>query len=245
MQSILYVGGGADTVTSAAYDADWPLVPGDNLIKFMVTSPDGSANQDLQDPRQQGRLNRRDAGIPEPRRQHHEHPCCGHAVAAFNPVTTAYTATVGAAVTSVTLTGIQNHDGATISNDPGPDLMSGVATVGPWAGESVINIDLTAEDGATTKRYTVTAERILTVNFDSADYSVNEGGSVQVSVTLNGVPGNEVRADLSTTLQGATTPTSEACRNTSRLRVPMRVPIRSRPSISLRGPTSPVTPVRA
>ena len=109
-------------------------------------------------------------------------------------------------MTSVTLTGIQNHDGATISNDRGPDVTSGEATVGPWAGESVINIDLTAEDGATTKRYTVTAERILTVNFDAAAYSVDEGESVQVSVSLDGVPGNEVRANLSTTLQGATTP---------------------------------------
>ena len=125
---------------------------------------------------------------------------------AFNSATTAYTATVGPAVTSVTLTGIQNHDGATISNDQGPDVTSGEATVGPWAGESVINIDLTAEDGATTKRYTVTAERILTVNFDAAAYSVDEGESVQVSVSLDGVPGNEVRANLSTTLQGATTP---------------------------------------
>ena len=85
-------------------------------------------------------------------------------------------------------------------------MTSGEATVGPWAGESVINIDLTAEDGATTKRYTVTAERILTVNFDAAAYSVDEGESVQVSVSLDGVPGNEVRANLSTTLQGATTP---------------------------------------
>ena len=123
---------------------------------------------------------------------------------AFDPATTAYTASVGAAVTSVTLTGIQNHSGATISNDEGPDMRTGVATVGPWAGQSVINIDLTAEDGSTTKRYTVTAQRILTVNCDAATYSVNEGGSVQVSVSLDGVPGDEVRADLSTTLQGAT-----------------------------------------
>ena len=205
VQSIMYVGGNEDTDTTA-YDAVWPLVPGDNLVKFMVTSPDGSrtkiykihVNKDASTDATLESLSLVDSTTST--------PVAVTLSPAFNPVTTAYTATVGAAVTSVTLTGIQNHDGATISNDPGPDLMSGVATVGPWAGESVINIDLTAEDGATTKRYTVTAERILTVNFDSAAYSVNEGGSVQVSVTLNGVPGNEVRADLSTTLQGATTP---------------------------------------
>ena len=108
-------------------------------------------------------------------------------------------------MTSVTLTGIQNHSGAAISNDQGPVLMSGEAPVGPWAGQFEINIDLTAEDGSTTKRYTVTTQRILTVNCDSAAYSVNEGGSVQVSVSLDGVPGNQVRADLSTTLQGGAT----------------------------------------
>ena len=202
VQSIMYVGGSEDTVTTA-YDAVWPLVPGDNLIKFMVTSPDGSRTKIYKihvnkDPSTDATLS--DLTLVDNN---------GAAITlspAFNSATTAYTATVGPAVTSVTLTGIQNHDGATISNDQGPDVTSGEATVGPWAGESVINIDLTAEDGATTKRYTVTAERILTVNFDAAAYSVDEGESVQVSVSLDGVPGNEVRANLSTTLQGATTP---------------------------------------
>ena len=203
--SIMYVGGIEDTNTTA-YDAVWPLVPGDNLVKFMVTSPDGSrikfykihVNKDAATDATLESLSLVDSTTST--------PVALTLSPAFNPATTTYTASVGAAVTSVTLTGIQNHDGATISNDGGPDLMSGVATVGPWAGESVINFDLTAEDGVTTKRYTVTAERILTVNFDAAAYSVDEGESVQVSVSLDGVPGNEVRANLSTTLQGATTP---------------------------------------
>ena len=41
VQCIMYAGGNENTVTTA-YDAVWPLVPGDNLVKFMVTSPDGS-----------------------------------------------------------------------------------------------------------------------------------------------------------------------------------------------------------
>ena len=240
VQSIMYVGGSEDTVTTA-YDAVWPLVPGDNLIKFMVTSPDGSrtkiykihVNKDAATDATLESLSLVDSTTST--------PVAVTLSPAFNSATTAYTATVGPAVTSVTLIGIQNHDGATISNDRGPDVTSGEATVGPWAGESVINIDLTAEDGATTKRYTVTAERILTVNFDAAAYSVDEGDLVQVSVSLDGVPGNEVRANLSRRCRARSRQTSEACRNTSRLRVPMR----SRPSISLRGPTSPVTLVRA
>ena len=203
VQSIVYVGGDEDTNTTA-YDAVWPLVPGDTLVKFMVTSPDGSRTKFYKIHVD------KDAATDATLESLSLVDSTGTPVAVtlsptFDPATTVYTASVGADVTSVTLTGIQNHGGATISNDRGPVLMSGEATVGPWAGESVINIDLTAEDGSTTKTYTVTAERILTVNFDSATYSVNEGGSVQVSVSLNGVPGNEVRADLSTTLQGATT----------------------------------------
>ena len=204
VQSIVYVGGNEDTVTTA-YDAVWPLVPGDTLVKFMVISPDGSrtkiykihVDKDAATDATLESLSLVDSTTNS--------PVALTLSPAFDPATTVYTASVGPAVTSVTLTGIQNHNGATISNNRGPVLTSGEATVGPWAGETVINFDLTAEDGSTTKTYTVTAERLLTVNFDSAAYSVNEGGSVQVSVSLNGVPGNEVRANLSTTLQGATT----------------------------------------
>ncbi len=204
VQSIMYINGDEDTDTTA-YDAVWPLVPGDTLVKFMVTSPDGSqvkfykihVEKDAATDATLESLSLVDSTT--------SNPVAVTLSPAFDPATTAYTASVGADVTSVTLTGIQNHNGATISNDRGPVLMSGEATVGPWAGESVINIDLTAEDGSTAKTYTVTATRILTVNFDSATYSVNEGESVTVSVSLDGVPGNEVRADLSTTLQGATT----------------------------------------
>ena len=204
VQSIMYVGGSEDTVTTA-YDAVWPLVPGDNLIKFMVTSPDGSRTKiykihvakDAATDATLESLNLVDSTTST--------PVAVTLSPAFNSATTAYTATVGPAVTSVTLTGIQNHDGATISNDLGPDTLSGQATLDTWAGESDIEIDVTAEDGATTKRYTVTAERILTVNFDAAAYSVDEGAMVEVSVLLNGAPGDSVRADLSTARQGGAT----------------------------------------
>ena len=201
LQSIMYVGGSEDTDTTA-YDAVWPLVPGDNLIKFMVTSPDGSRTKIYKihvnkDPSTDATLesltlvdNNGTAITLSP---------------AFNSATTEYTASVGAAVSSVTLTGTQNHDGATMSNNLGPDTLSGQATLDTWAGESDIEIDVTAEDGATTKRYTVTAERILQISFGSAAYSVDEGAMVEVSVLLDGAPGDSVRADLSTARQGGAT----------------------------------------
>ena len=124
---------------------------------------------------------------------------------AFNSATTAYTASVGAAVSSVTLTGTQNYSGATMSNNLGPDTLSGQATLDTWVGESDIEIDVTAEDGVSTERYTVTAERTLQISFGSAAYSVDEGAMVEVAVLLNGAPGDSVRADLSTARQGGAT----------------------------------------
>ena len=201
VQSIMYVGGSEDTVTTA-YDAVWALVPGDNLIKFMVTSPDGSRTKIYKihvnkDPSTDATLS--DLTLVDNN---------GTAITlspAFNSATTEYTASVGAAVSSVTLTGTQNYSGATMSNNLGPDTLSGQATLDTWAGEFDIEIDVTAEDGATTKRYTVTAERTLQISFGSAAYSVDEGAMVEVSVLLNGAPGDSVRADLSTARQGGAT----------------------------------------
>ena len=201
VQGILYVGGVEDTV-SAAYDAVWALVPGDNLIKFMVTSPDGSQTKIYtihvnKDPSTDATLS--DLTLVDNN---------GTAITlspAFNSATTEYTASVGAAVSSVTLTGTQNYSGATMSNNLGPDTLSGQATLDTWTGELDIEIDVTAEDGVSTKRYTVTAERTLQISFGSATYSVDEGAMVEVSVLLNGAPGDSVRADLSTTGQGGAT----------------------------------------
>ena len=201
VQSILYVGGVEDTV-SAAYDAVWPLVTGDNLIKFMVTSPDGSRTKIYKihvnkDPSTDATLS--DLTLVDNN---------GTAITlspAFDSATTEYAASVGAAVSSVTLTGTPNYSGATMSNNLGPDRLSGQATLETWAGESAIEILVTAEDGVSTKLYTVTAERILQISFGSATYSVDEGAMVEVSVLLNGAPGDSVRADLSTTEQGGAT----------------------------------------
>ena len=199
------------------------------------------ANQVLQNSRQQGRRHRRDAGIPEPRRQHHEHPGCAHAVARLQP-----------SHDYIHRLGGRRRDQRHADRNPEPRRRNHIER--RWSGSDVgcgnrgtvgrrIR-DQFRSDGRGRRHYEALHGHRRTHpdrQFDAAAYSVDEGESVQVSVSLDGVPGNEVRANLSTTLQGATTPDFEACRNTSRWRVPMR----SRPSISLRGPTSPVTLVRA
>ena len=215
VESILYVGGVEDTNTTA-YDAVWPLVPGDNLVKFMVTSPDGNKTKIYKI--HVDKAASTDATLSALTFVDNT----GTAITlspAFNSATTEYTASVGAAVTGVTLTGTENHSGATTSNNQGPDLMSGEATVGLWAGEIDIEIDVTAEDGVTTKRYTVTAERTLEISFRICHLlrrRRRHGGSVGVSSTaprgISSVPicPRCCRAARSRRI-------SEACRIASRL----------------------------
>ena len=200
VDSILYVGGDEDTNT-AAYDAVWPLVPGDNLVKFMVTSPDGSRTKIYKI--HVDKAASTDATLGALAFVDNN----GAAITlspAFDSATTSYTATVGAAATSVTLTGMTSFSGATMSNTHGPDTMSGVATEAAWTGESEIGITVTAEDGTTTQYYSVLATRNLEVSFGSATYTVDEGEMVEVSVELNGDPGQQVSVDLLATGSGAT-----------------------------------------
>ena len=206
VDSILYVGGNEDTNT-AAYDAVWPLVPGDNLVKFMVTSPDGSRTKIYKI--HVDKAASTDATLGALAFVDNT----GAAITlspAFDSATTSYTATVGAAATSVTLTGMPSFSGATMSNTHGPDTMSGVATEAAWTGASEIGITATAEDGTTTQYYSVLATRTLEVSFGSATYSVDEGDMVDVSVELNGDPGQQVSVDLLATGSGATAADSES-----------------------------------
>ena len=206
VDSILYVGGNEDTNT-AAYDAVWPIVPGDNLVKFMVTSPDGSRTKIYKI--HVDKAASTDATLGALTFVDNN----GAAITlspAFDSATTSYTATVAAAATSVTLTGMASFSGATMSNTHGPDTMSGVATEAAWTGASEIGITVTAEDGTTTQYYSVVATRNLEVSFGSATYSVDEGDMVEVSVELNGDPGQQVSVDLLATGSGATAADSES-----------------------------------
>ncbi len=199
VDSILYVGGHEDTNT-AAYDAVWPLVPGDNLVKFMVTSPDGSRTKIY-------KIHVDKAASTDATLGALAFVDNNGAITlspAFDSATTSYTATIGAAATSVTLTGMTSFSGATMSNTHGPDTMSGVATEAAWTGESEIGITVTAEDGTTTQYYSVLATRNLEVSFGSATYTVDEGEMVEVSVELGGDPGQQVSVDLLATVSGAT-----------------------------------------
>ena len=177
VQGIVYVGGDEDTV-STAYDAVWPLVPGDNLVKFVVTSPDGSriksykihVHKDASTDATLSDLTLVDANgtaiTPSP---------------AFSSATTEYTALVGAAVSSVTLTGTKSYGGAEVSGVTladtaitDDDFTDGITVPSLVAGDNLVEVTVTAEDGTTVLIYQITVTRAagwsatLTVGVDNS-----------------------------------------------------------------------------
>jgi uncharacterized repeat protein (TIGR02543 family) len=82
---------------------------------------------------------------------------------AFSANTTAYTVSVADSVSSITISAAKNHAGATMSGDVGSQSLN--------FGENIFSIELTAQDAATTKTYTVTVTReapVFTGDFESA-----------------------------------------------------------------------------
>ena len=77
---------------------------------------------------------------------------------AFASTTTGYTASVGNGVAETTITPTTNDDGATYVIKLGGTTDED-GTVALAVGENVITVEVTAEDGQTTKTYTVTVTR--------------------------------------------------------------------------------------
>ena len=161
VQSIMYVGGNEDTVTTA-YDAVWPLVPGDNLVKFMVTSPDGSRTKIYKihvnkDPSTDATLSA--LAVSDGTNDLTLAP-------AFASATYIYAADVANAVDEVTLTATLNHDNAVVSGVTmggtaiaDTDFSDGITVPSLVAGDNEIIVTVTAEDPTATQTYIVTVTR--------------------------------------------------------------------------------------
>ena len=100
-------------------------------------------------------------------------------IGTFDPATTEYTASVANSVTETTVTPTANDDGATYAIK-----LDGVAdsdgTVPLAEGSNVITVEVTAEDGQTTRTYTVTVTRAEAPPPASSDATLN-------GLTLSGV----------------------------------------------------------
>ena len=115
----------------------------------------------------------------------------------FDADTTSYTTTVGVDQ-NLTVTATPNDSSATVSiTDGSTTVASSEATfVLGKIGLTTITVTVTAADATTTKSYTVDVTREFGVSFDSATYSVAEGGTVTVALYLDDKPGVAVTVTL-------------------------------------------------
>ena len=106
---------------------------------------------------------------------------------AFDPATTRYTAQVANDVTETTVTPAVNHDGATyvVQLDGQVDADG---TVPLSVGENVVAIVVTAEDGETTRTYTVTVTRAAVPPATPDRPAGQSTGEGAVSLDWNDVP---------------------------------------------------------
>ena len=125
---------------------------------------------------------------------------------AFHRVTTSYAASAPNAVSTITVTALASDAGqATVefldASDEtlaDADLNTAGHQVALAPGENTIKIKVTAEDGATTRTYTLVVTRLgpLEVSFGSPSFRVAEGGSVTVTAVLERATERDVAVPL-------------------------------------------------
>ncbi len=130
----------------------------------------------------------------------------------FHRVTTAYTASVGGAVSRMTVTATASDTAdATVEFLDGSDAALADAdpnTLGQQVdlavGENTIKVKVTAGDGATTRTYTVVVTRAepAELSFEASPLSVPEGGSATVVLNLEQAPGRQTVVPLEAVTAG-------------------------------------------
>ena len=106
---------------------------------------------------------------------------------AFDSTRTAYTAAVANSVASVTVTPTVNESNATIAVN-GSAVDSGTASqaISLTAGQATdVNVVVTAQDGVTTKTYTIAVTRAPPTFSITATASASEGDSASLTITLS------------------------------------------------------------
>ena len=181
------LGGVADS------DGTVPLAEGSNVISVEVTAEDGETTRTYT-------VTVTRAEAPPPASS--DATLSGLAlsgvnIGAFSGATTHYTASVGNDVTETTVTATANDGGATYAVK-----LDGVAdsdgTVPLAEGSNVITVEVTAEDGQTTKTYTVTVTRAAAPPSDATTLSsltlsgVNIGAFNSATTEYTASVGNEV-----------------------------------------------------
>ncbi len=101
-------------------------------------------------------------------------------VGTFSGTVTAYTASVANSVTATTVTATATHSGATVSIRPGPEVALA-------EGANEITVTVTAEDGTTTRAYTVTVTRagLPVATIAAGATPVTEGTPAEFTLSLD------------------------------------------------------------
>ena len=127
---------------------------------------------------------------------------------AFDAGVRVYTATVDDGTTTVTVTAEASDDGATVSFGPAADADEDQEghQVAVGSGETLIEVTVTAEDGATRRDYRVVASPApepVAVSFGVSEHAATEGGEpAVVAVSLAADPGRTVTVPLVATPEG-------------------------------------------
>ena len=128
----------------------------------------------------------------------------GVSIGTFDPAATRYAASVANDVTETTVTLTNSHDGATyVIKLGGAEDGDGVIPLA--VGENVIAVEVTAEDGQTTKTYAVTVTRaeaslLVTVEL-SPSGPVTEGTEIAVTMTFGGLTFDTDRSTIDYTFR--------------------------------------------
>ncbi len=128
----------------------------------------------------------------------------GVSIGTFDPDATRYAASVANDVTETTVTLTKSHDGATyVIKLGGAEDGDGVIPLA--VGENFIAVEVTAEDGQTTKTYAVTVTRAgasLPVTVDlSPSGPVTEGTEIAVTMTFGGLTFDTDRSTIDYTFR--------------------------------------------
>jgi sugar lactone lactonase YvrE len=156
------------TVASGSASASLPLLVGSNTITVSVTAQDGVTTQTYTVV-----ITRAPSSIAN---LSNLTVSSGALTPVFAAATTSYTASVGNAVSSVTITPTLQDTTATLTVN-GVSAVSGTATaaIPVSVGDNNISIVVTAQDGKTTKTYTLDVQRLGSSNVSLANLTISSG----------------------------------------------------------------------
>jgi hypothetical protein len=156
------------TVTSGAASGAIALTVGANTVTVIVTAEDSSTTKTYTvTVTRAGSSNADLSGLT---------PSNGSLSPSFAAGTTSYTASVGNATSSITITPTTADSTATVTVN-GSTVSSGAASgaIALTVGTNTVTVIVTAEDGTTTKTYTVTVTRAASSNADLSGLTPSSG----------------------------------------------------------------------